>query len=69
MLHGQLPLQTLRADIDYGLAQAFTNYGAIGVKVWLQRGENYWRRELDVRKITGPRAAQAQEREDDVVNS
>ena len=38
-LHGQLPLQTLRADIDYGLAQAFTTYGAIGVKVWLYKGE------------------------------
>ena len=37
-LHGQLPLQTLRADIDYGLAQAFTTYGAIGVKVWLYKG-------------------------------
>ena len=32
-LHGQLPLQTLRADIDYGFAEAFTTYGAIGVKV------------------------------------
>ena len=30
-LHGQLPLQTLRADIDYGFAQARTTYGAIGV--------------------------------------
>src|SRR4030095_12221467 len=38
-LHGQLPLQTLRADIDYGLAEANTNYGKIGVKVWLYKGE------------------------------
>ena len=38
-LHGQLPLQTLRADIDYGFAQAFTTYGCIGVKVWLYKGE------------------------------
>ena len=38
-LHGQLPLQTLRADIDYGFAEAFTTYGAIGVKVWLYKGE------------------------------
>ncbi len=37
-LHGQLPLQTLRADIDYGFAEAFTTYGAIGVKVWLYKG-------------------------------
>ena len=38
-LHGQLPVQTLRADIDYGFAQARTTYGAIGVKVWLYKGE------------------------------
>ena len=38
-LHGQLPLQTLRADIDYGFAEAYTTYGAIGVKVWLYKGE------------------------------
>ena len=38
-LHGQLPLQTLRADIDYGFGQARTTYGAIGVKVWLYKGE------------------------------
>ena len=38
-LHGQLPLQTLRADIDYGLAEAHTTFGIIGVKVWIYRGE------------------------------
>jgi small subunit ribosomal protein S3 len=38
-LHGQLPLQTLRADVDYGFAEAFTTYGTIGVKVWLYKGE------------------------------
>ena len=38
-LHGQLPLQTLRADIDYGFSEARTTYGAIGVKVWLFQGE------------------------------
>ncbi len=38
-LHGQLPLQTLRADIDYGFAEARTTYGKIGVKVWLYKGE------------------------------
>jgi len=36
---GKLPLQTLRADIDYGMATAFTAYGTVGVKVWLYRGE------------------------------
>jgi small subunit ribosomal protein S3 len=34
-LRGQLPLQTLRADIDYGFTEAFTTYGQIGIKVWV----------------------------------
>ena len=38
-LQGRLPLQTLRADIDYGFAQAYTTYGVIGVKCWVYRGE------------------------------
>ncbi|MFA9379866.1 MAG: 30S ribosomal protein S3 [Acetanaerobacterium sp.] len=36
---GTIPLQTLRADIDYGFAEAKTTYGRIGVKVWIYRGE------------------------------
>ncbi len=36
---GSMPLQTLRADIDYGEATAFNTYGTIGVKVWLYKGE------------------------------
>jgi small subunit ribosomal protein S3 len=36
---GRVPLHTLRADIDYGLAEAKTTYGQIGVKVWIYRGE------------------------------
>ena len=36
---GTIPLQTLRADIDYGFAEAHTTYGRIGVKVWLYKGE------------------------------
>ena len=38
-LHGQLPLHTLRADIDYGLHEARTIFGAIGVKCWIYKGE------------------------------
>ncbi|MBZ5553214.1 MAG: 30S ribosomal protein S3 [Acidobacteriia bacterium] len=38
-LQGQLPLHTLRADIDYGFAEARTTYGQIGVKVWVYKGE------------------------------
>ena len=36
---GRVPLQTLKADIDYGVAEANTTYGIIGVKVWIFRGE------------------------------
>ncbi len=36
---GTIPLQTLRADIDYGFAEAATTYGIIGVKVWIYKGE------------------------------
>src|SRR5205807_7978288 len=38
-LQGQLPLHTLRADVDYGFSQAYTTYGVIGVKVWIYKGE------------------------------
>ena len=38
-LQGQLPLHTLRADLDYGFAQAYTTYGVIGVKCWTYKGE------------------------------
>ena len=36
---GTIPLQTLRADIDYGFAEAATTYGRVGVKVWIYKGE------------------------------
>jgi len=38
-LQGQLPLHTLRADIDYGFTQAYTTYGVIGIKCWVYKGE------------------------------
>jgi len=47
-LQGQLPLHTLRADIDYGFAEAHTTYGVIGVKAWLYKGEI-----LDITKRRG----------------
>lgn len=40
---GRVPLHTLRADVDYGEAQALTTYGIIGVKVWIYKGEIYER--------------------------
>lgn len=39
MMQGRVPLQTIRADIDYGFTEARTKYGNIGVKVWVFRGE------------------------------
>ncbi len=38
---GKIPLQTIRADIDYGFSEARTSYGLIGVKVWIYKGEKY----------------------------
>ena len=43
---GRTPLHTLRADIDYALVEAHTKVGAIGVKVWICRGEVYGKRDL-----------------------
>lgn len=42
----QVPLHTLRANIDYGTATAFTTYGTTGVKVWIYHGDVYKRREV-----------------------
>ena len=36
---GSIPLQTMRADIEYGFTEAHTTYGRIGVKVWIYKGE------------------------------
>jgi small subunit ribosomal protein S3 len=47
-LQGRLPLQTLRADIDFGTAEANTTYGVIGVKCWIYQGENVPRRKKQV---------------------
>ena len=38
-MEGSLPLQTIRADIDYAVTAAYTNYGKLGVKVWIYKGE------------------------------
>ena len=42
---GRVPLHTLRADIDYGFAEAQTTYGVIGIKVWIFKGEKFDRPE------------------------
>ena len=48
---GTIPLQTIRADIDYGFAEANTTYGKLGVKVWLYKGEVLPTKKVDYRKI------------------
>ncbi|MBS1653068.1 MAG: 30S ribosomal protein S3 [Bacteroidetes bacterium] len=44
---GRTPLHTLRADIDYAVAEAHTSFGRIGIKVWICRGEVYGKRDLN----------------------
>jgi small subunit ribosomal protein S3 len=44
---GRIPLHTFRADIDYGLSEAKTTYGVIGVKVWIFKGEIFEKPELE----------------------
>jgi small subunit ribosomal protein S3 len=64
-LQGQLPLHTLRADIDYGFSQAYTTYGVIGIKCWVYKGEilpGGQRRGL--RNEPEPRRAPARDRRD-----
>ena len=43
---GRIPLHTLRADIDYALAEALTKVGLVGIKVWICNGEVYGKRDL-----------------------
>jgi small subunit ribosomal protein S3 len=50
---GRVPLQTLRADVAYGFAEAKTTYGVIGVKVWIFRGEILTRQEETAKRIGG----------------
>jgi small subunit ribosomal protein S3 len=63
-VEGKVPLQTLRADIDYGQTEAHTTFGVIGIKVWIYRGDilPYKRREaaeaqaeVSVPSTVGPR--------------
>jgi len=56
---GRVPLHTFRADIDYGLAEAQTTYGVIGVKVWIFKGEVFDQAELDRNAQAGADAAAA----------
>jgi small subunit ribosomal protein S3 len=55
---GRIPLHTFRADIDYGLAEARTTYGVIGIKVWIFKGEVFKQDQLNV-AAEGQEAASA----------
>ena len=54
---GRVPLHTFRADIDYGLAEAQTTYGVIGIKVWVFKGEVFDQPELEAPEADGEAAA------------
>jgi small subunit ribosomal protein S3 len=53
---GRVPLHTLRADIDYGTAEAKTTYGVIGIKVWIFKGEVF---DLEAKDSAAKEAATA----------
>jgi len=55
---GSLPLQTLRADIDYGTATAYTTYGTIGVRVWIYKGEVFRKKSAEKEEEREPRGRQ-----------
>jgi small subunit ribosomal protein S3 len=64
-LQGQLPLHTLRADIDYGFSQAYTTYGVIGIKVWIYKGEvlDGGNRRSSLRNESEPRRRRREDRD------
>lgn len=53
---GQVPLHTLRADIDYGVSTARTTYGSVGIKVWIYRGEMFNAKSVFLPKRIGDRS-------------
>jgi small subunit ribosomal protein S3 len=57
---GRIPLHTFRADIDYGLAEARTTYGVIGVKVWIFKGEVFDKTQAEMDAEAAAAAPQAQ---------
>lgn len=57
---GAVPLQTLRADIDYGFSTAFTTYGTVGIKVWIYRGETFNTRNVFLPRRSADRSERGQ---------
>ena len=62
---GRVPLQTLRADIDYGFSEAKTTYGVIGVKVWVYKGDNLGRGALAQKAAEAPEPSERRPRRDE----
>src|SRR5512145_1135183 len=60
---GRVPLHTLRADIDYGVSEAKTSYGVIGIKVWVFKGEVLHKSEQPMAAVAAALAAPAKEAE------
>jgi small subunit ribosomal protein S3 len=60
---GRIPLHTFRADIDYGLSEAKTTYGVIGVKVWIFKGEVFDKGEIEKQAAEGEAAPGAQQQQ------
>lgn len=63
-LQGQLPLHTLRADIDYGFGEAYTTYGVIGIKVWIYKGEIYGPGRVRIGQVREEQPRRQQRRDD-----
>lgn len=59
---GRVPLHTLRADIDYGLGEAFTTYGVIGVKVWIFKGEVLDKEQVETGAVPAEKTSAKQEK-------
>ncbi|MEY4724055.1 MAG: hypothetical protein RL043_204 [Pseudomonadota bacterium] len=59
---GRVPLHTLRADIDYGFAEAVTTYGIIGVKVWVYKGDTLGRGDAPAVAVQEPSAAEPEKK-------
>ncbi|NQT32071.1 MAG: 30S ribosomal protein S3 [Candidatus Omnitrophica bacterium] len=62
---GKVPLQTIRADIDYGFSEARTTYGAIGVKVWINRGEKFGIERMEEEKEENKKKAERRPRREE----
>ncbi len=64
---GRVPLQTFRADIDYGFAEALTTYGKIGVKVWVYKGDIIGDKDkMTVSEVTSERSVELEEEKENV---